>query len=87
MPTEPWNWPGARWWQFDLHAHTPASHDFRDGCGDNEEIWRQWIESARDAGVQAVALTDHNSSEGLEPIQRVASEADSPHRISCSGAN
>ncbi len=22
-----WRYPGARWWKFDFHTHTPASHD------------------------------------------------------------
>lgn len=74
MTTQPWDWPGARWWKFDLHAHTPASYDFKDGRDDNGENWRQWIESVRDAGVQAIALTDHNSAEGIEPIKNAASE-------------
>ena len=24
--------PGAKWWKFDFHAHTPASEDFMRGC-------------------------------------------------------
>lgn len=23
------NIPGARWWKFDFHTHTPASFDYR----------------------------------------------------------
>ena len=24
-----WSYPGARWWKFDFHTHTPASLDVR----------------------------------------------------------
>ncbi len=23
----PWSYPGARWWKFDFHTHTPAAKD------------------------------------------------------------
>ena len=26
-----WEFPGARWWKFDFHTHTPASDDFMQG--------------------------------------------------------
>lgn len=25
--SQPWPYPGARWWKFDFHTHTPASKD------------------------------------------------------------
>jgi hypothetical protein len=27
--SQPWPYPGARWWKFDFHTHTPASKDTR----------------------------------------------------------
>ena len=26
-----WSYPGARWWKFDIHTHTPASADYGKG--------------------------------------------------------
>ncbi|MCY4579574.1 MAG: hypothetical protein OXD31_11080 [Chloroflexi bacterium] len=78
MSTEPWEWPGARWWKIDFHAHSPASYDFEDTDDNKGEHWRQWLESARDAGIHAIAITDHNTSQGVEPIQQAVSEVDNP---------
>lgn len=25
--SHPWPYPGARWWKFDCHTHSPASND------------------------------------------------------------
>ena len=71
-----WKWPGSRWWRVDLHAHSPASHDFHaDGTAEAEAA-RRWIESARDAGLHAVAVTDHNTSRFVTALQQAASEID-----------
>ena len=71
-----WNWPGSKWWRVDLHAHSPASHDFKaDGTSVAGQA-RRWIESARDAGLDAIAVTDHNSSEFVSALQEAAAEVD-----------
>ena len=71
-----WKWPGSKWWRVDLHAHSPASHDFKaDGTSDADAA-RRWIESARDAGLDAIAVTDHNSSEFVSALQQAVSEVD-----------
>ena len=69
-----WKWPGSRWWRVDLHAHSPASHDFKAEGTSAADQARRWIESARDAGLDAIAVTDHNSSEFVSALQTVASE-------------
>ena len=56
---------GSKWWKFDLHAHTPASYDFK---GDDKDF-ETWLIGARDAGLDAVAVTDHNSAKGIEGAQ------------------
>lgn len=77
------SYEGARWWRFDLHTHTPASHDYRrkekgDWVGDEAE-WRRWLESARDAGIHALAITDHDTAEGIDRMREVArTVADAP---------
>ncbi len=71
--SELWNWPGARWWKVDLHAHTPASYDFVGSSRLGDDRWQRWVESVQDAGIHAVAVTDHNTAEGITPIQEAAS--------------
>ena len=74
--TVPWNWPGSRWWRADLHAHSPASHDFEDQTVGSDDRWRRWVESARDAGLDAIAVTDHNTAEAVTYLQQAASDVD-----------
>ena len=66
-----WKWPGSRWWRVDLHAHTPASYDDRSGSGP-ERDWAGWVTAARDSGLDAVAITDHNTAEAVDAIQEAA---------------
>ena len=68
-----WDWPGSRWWRFDLHCHSPVSYDFRPGASPD---WIGWVEAARDAGLDAVAITDHNAADGIEPLQRAAAQVE-----------
>ncbi|MCD6726633.1 MAG: AAA family ATPase [Solirubrobacteraceae bacterium] len=58
VPSTPWDWPGARWWRCDLHLHTPASHDFQDPTASAED----WVEAALAAGLDVVAITDHDQA-------------------------
>lgn len=69
-----WDWPGSRWWRVDLHAHSPASHDFQ-GDRDNPD-WNQWVNSLRTRNIDAVAVTDHNTADGIDPIQTAAQGSD-----------
>jgi hypothetical protein len=66
-----WNWPGARWWKADLHVHSPASHDFRDGSGSASE----WVSAAVAAGLDVVAVTDHNSGAFIDEVRQAAAAA------------
>ncbi len=64
-----WNWVGARWWKFDFHTHTPASEDY--GKGPNQAQLKligpkDWLLSFMRAGIDCVAVTDHNSFDELE---------------------
>ena len=61
------DWPGAKWLKFDLHAHTPASYDFKD-----DKDFARWLSAARDAGLDAVAVTDHNSAEAIYAVKNAA---------------
>ena len=71
-----WASPGSRWWRVDLHAHSPKSYDFKGKLEENAEAMRRWLEAARDNGIQAIAVTDHNTAEAIGPIQDAASKMD-----------
>jgi hypothetical protein len=71
MTTTPlhWPYPGARWWKFDFHTHTPASSDY--GKGPDQATLQQtspedWLLAFMRAGVDCVAVTDHNSGEWVD---------------------
>ena len=67
-----WNWNGARWWKFDFHSHTPASEDY--GKGPNQNLLKQrtaheWLLDYMKAGIDCVAITDHNSGEWIDKLK------------------
>ncbi len=64
--------PGSRWWTFDFHAHTPKSIDaFRKTpCADLKD----WISAFMRAGIDCVAVTDHNSGDAMPDLQRALAE-------------
>ena len=70
---EVWTGPGSRWWRIDLHAHTPASSDFRREGADSR-VWHGWIEAAASAHLDAVGITDHNTAAAISEIQSVAAD-------------
>ena len=69
-----WEWPGSRWWRVDFHAHTPKSYDYQPESARENLDWAGWIKAARDAGIQAIAITDHNTAEAVGPLQEAAAE-------------
>ena len=60
-----WDYPGARWWRFDFHTHTPASGDYRGG----EVTPADWLLRFMQAGIDCVAVTDHNSGEWVDLLK------------------
>ena len=79
-PSSNWHYPGARWWKFDFHAHTPASMDY--GKGEKQSSLKQlepkeWLLTFMRAEIDCVAVTDHNTCEwfdrlkyGLDELER-----------------
>lgn len=59
---------GARWYKCDLHLHTTASRCFQD----REVTAQQWVDRAIEQGLDCVAVTDHNSANGITEIQEAA---------------
>ncbi len=63
---------GSRWWKFDFHTHTPASVDY--GKGPNQAALlmrpaREWLLDYMRQAVDCVAITDHNSAAGIQPLR------------------
>ena len=72
-PSTDWNHPGARWWKFDFHTHTRASVDY--GKGENQSSLKQlplseWLLGFMRAGVDCVAVTDHNTGESFDHLRK-----------------
>ncbi|KND48334.1 MAG: hypothetical protein AB198_02095, partial [Parcubacteria bacterium C7867-003] len=54
--------------KLDLHVHTPASHDFVGKSVTPEQI----IDKAKSVGLDAIAVTDHNTVDYIDKISAVA---------------
>lgn len=54
--------------KLDLHVHTPASHDFIDKTVTPEKI----IEHSISVGLDAIAVTDHNTVDYIDKIKSAA---------------
>lgn len=57
----------AKWYKIDFHTHTPASSCFPDKSITAD----MWLAAAKKSGMNAVAVTDHNSLAFLEEIEKV----------------
>ena len=68
---------GARWWKFDFHVHTPASADTPWWGIENEKerlTPAQWLLRFMEAGIDCVAVTDHNTSDWIDPLREAYRE-------------
>ncbi|WP_419946067.1 TrlF family AAA-like ATPase [Candidatus Poriferisodalis sp.] len=70
-------YPGARWWKFDFHAHTPASSDYRTP----ESMARRpsmsaeaWLLAHMKAEIDCVAVTDLHSGDWIDELQSTLAE-------------
>ena len=68
-----WPYPGSRWWKFDFHTHTPASADanaWREAMGTEHEVTPEvWLRKFMDAGIDCLAVTDHNSGDWIDKLK------------------
>ena len=62
--------PGARWWKFDFHTHTPKSMDFNDKNMTPES----WLKAFMDKEIDCVAITDHNSGGWIDHLKQTLKE-------------
>lgn len=72
--------PILRWWKFDFHTHTPASDDY--GKGPDQATLKQctpreWLLDYMRAGIDCVAITDHNSGTWVDRVKAALSELES----------
>ena len=69
--------PGARWWKFDFHTHTPESIDF----SDKELGAADWLRAFMKKEIDCVAITDHNSGGWIDILQQELKklQANQPH--------
>jgi hypothetical protein len=79
-PSTHWNHPGARWWKFDFHTHTPASMDY--GKGENQSSLKQlalseWLLGFMRAEVDCLAVTDHNTGESFDRLRKELDDLES----------
>ena len=66
-----WPYPGSRWWKFDFHTHTPASSDFVKSTREAPVSPEAWLLGYMAAGVDCVAITDHNSGAWVDKLKAV----------------
>lgn len=67
-----WPYPGSGWWKFDFHTHTPFSHDtpWHRLVGTADELSPEaWLQRYMDAGIDCVAVTDHNGAGWIGKLQ------------------
>lgn len=80
------DYPGARWWKFDCHTHTPASDDFMKGRSEEEKEKVDpefWLRKFMEKEIDCVAVTDHNGGEWIDELKKTlqtlsAGEDDKP---------
>ena len=59
----------AKWYKIDFHTHTPESKCFSDKSVTPE----QWLKAAKESGINAVVVSDHNSVGWISKIEEVKS--------------
>ena len=79
MSEPAWTWNGARWWKFDFHSHTPTSDDYGKGPEQQElktRTPREWLLDYMRAGIDCVAVTDHNSGAWIDRLKEALEDLD-----------
>ena len=72
------DWIGAKWWKFDFHTHTPASKDYGGKGPEQAQLKKitpkEWLINFMKAGIDCVAITDHNSGEWIDLVKNAKEE-------------
>lgn len=76
--SQTWPYPGAHWWKFDFHTHTPASKDtgaWQAAIGTPTELTPQtWLLKYMAADIDCVAVTDHNTGDWIDKLKAAYAE-------------
>jgi len=75
-----WKWNGARWWKFDFHTHTPSSDDYGKGVNQaalKDRTPKEWLLDYMRAGIDCIAITDHNTGTWIYKIKTALEELES----------
>lgn len=72
--SQDWPYPGSRWWMFDFHTHTPASADTPWAKRSLTLSHEDWLLKYMAAGVDCVAVTDHNSGAWIDGLKAAYSQ-------------
>ena len=64
-----WPYPGARWWKFDLHTHSPASADSYWAKKNIDLRPEAWLLKFMAEEIDCVAVTDHNSGKWVDRLK------------------
>lgn len=89
--SQSWPYSGARWWKFDFHTHTPASKDtgaWQAAIGKPNELTpKTWLLKYMAAGIDCVAVTDHNTGEWIDKLKAAYAQMkrDADEGSSCAG--
>ena len=67
--SQDWPYPGSCWWKFDFHTHTPASADTPWAKRNLTLSHEDWLLKYMAAGVDCVAVTDHNSGAWIDGLK------------------
>lgn len=63
-------YPGSRYHKIDFHIHTPQSYDYTDRNATAEDI----VNAALAAGLEAIAITDHNDYRFVDSVISAAKD-------------
>ncbi len=80
MDSLQWGYPGSRWWKFEFHTHTPASEDYGKGAQQNclrKITPKEWLLNYMRAGIDCIAITDHNSGVWIDHLKDALKELES----------
>ena len=62
----------AKWYKIDFHTHTPESNCF----ADKKITPLQWLNAAKNSGLDAVVITDHNSVGYISKVEEIQNNKD-----------
>jgi hypothetical protein len=75
-----WPYPGARWWKFDFHTHTPASKDTYWAKNGIDLSPEDWLHYHMNREIDCVVVTDHNSGAWIDRLKHAYAGMKEQHK-------